>query len=67
MSGRPRSISVADVALAYEMATEGVGWTRIGRALGYHPERLKHALKYLKTHGYKKARHEAGQALAQTR
>ena len=49
-----RAIPIEDVALAYELRTEGISWKRIGIALGHHPMHLTDALEYLIKNGFRR-------------
>lgn len=50
---RPTVIPNADLALAYELRQEGIGWKAIGRALGVEWETLRKAVSRAIRHGLK--------------
>jgi len=52
---RQRAIPVEEVALAYELRTEGISWKRIGIVLGHHPIHLRDALAYVIRNGFRRA------------
>lgn len=48
-----RRIPLSELALAYELRTDGVPWKRIALAIGQDPTHLRDAVQYVVAHGFR--------------
>lgn len=52
---RKRAIPIEEVALAYELRTEGISWKRVGIVLGHNPIHLRDSLAYVIKKGFRRS------------